>query len=210
MNQPTLFDLEAFTKSSLPTPVYDPAWDEILAPQQEEDNHWNPSDFGEVPRKLDDDGQLTIFYDDSHEPPDPDDYKNLNDYHQAWADWRIRVGAQVTSSTLATPVESRVGGKVTLATEKTAPQHDTHWIEKYWVERSSNKYWYYRYCWMAGRKKNRIYLGSVDSAIAKRKKADVEIAMKKGKLPIEIKDLIRGWKHEPSTMPKMPPGNTNL
>ncbi|MCC5629079.1 Arm DNA-binding domain-containing protein [Nostoc sphaeroides CHAB 2801] len=118
----------------------------------------------------------------------------------------ILVGAQVTSIT----VKPRVGGKVTLDTEKSAPQHDTHWIEKYWVERSGNKYWYYRYCWMVGRKKNRLYLGSVDSIIAKRKKADIEVWIWDGKLPFEIKDLIQGWKYEPSTMPKMPPGNTNF
>ncbi|MEH1971103.1 DUF4102 domain-containing protein [Nostoc sp.] len=185
------------------TTVHDPYWDEVVAPQQGEDNRWNPSDFGEVPRKLGDDGQLTIFYDDSHEPPDPDDYKNRNDYHRAWAEWRIRVGAQVTSSTLATTVETRVGAQVVLDTKKVAPQHDTHWIEKYWVERSGNKYWYYRYCWMVGRKKNRLYLGSVDSIIAKRKKAVVETAIADGKLPLEIKDLIRGWKNESPTMPKM-------
>ncbi|MHC5740199.1 hypothetical protein, partial [Nostoc sp.] len=166
----------------------------ILAPQQGEDNHWNPADFGEVPHKVSDNGQLTIFFDDSDEPPDPDDYKNRDDYHQAWTEWRTRVGAQVTSSTVATTVETRVGAQVTLHTKKVAPQHDTHWVEKYWVERSGNKYWYYRYCWMVGRKKNRLYLGSVDSIIAKRKKADVEIAIADGKLPLEIKGLIHSWR----------------
>ncbi|MEH2065133.1 MAG: DUF4102 domain-containing protein [Nostoc sp.] len=166
--------------------IHDPYWDEILAPQQQEDNHWNPSDFGEVPRKLSDNGQLTIFFDDSDERPDPDDYKNLDDYSLAWAEWRIRVGAQVSH-----------------ITQKVAPQHDTHWVEKYWVERSGNKYWYYRYCWMVGRKKNRIYLGSVTSIIARRKKADVEVWIANGKLPVEIKQLIQGWKNESPPMPKM-------
>ncbi|MHC5597469.1 MAG: hypothetical protein ACYTXC_16280 [Nostoc sp.] len=32
-----------------------------------------------------------------------------------------------------------------------------------WVERPGNKYWYFRYCWMRGRKINRLYLGSVTS-----------------------------------------------
>ncbi|MFN6485982.1 MULTISPECIES: DUF4102 domain-containing protein [unclassified Nostoc] len=192
------------------TTIHDPYWDEILAPQQEEDNRWNPADFGEVPRKAGDDGQLTIFYEVSHEPPDPDDFKNLDDYYQAWVEWRTRVGAQVTTSTITTTVESRVGGKVTLATKKVAPQHDTHWIEKYWVERSGNKYWYFRYCWMQGRKKNRLYLGSVDSVIAKCKKADVEIAIADGKLPCEIEKLIRGWKNESPTMPKVQPNNTDF
>ncbi|MEH2312357.1 MAG: DUF4102 domain-containing protein [Nostoc sp.] len=173
------------------TTVHDPYWDEVLAPQHQEDNHWNPADFGEVPRKSDSDGQLTIFSDDSDEPPDPDDYKCVNDYHRAWAEWRTRVGAQESFSTPTTTVATPVGAHVALHTKKVAPQHDTHWVEKYWVERSGNKYWYYRYCWMVGRKKNRRYIGSVDSIRAKQKKADVEIAIADGSLPIEIKKLIQ-------------------
>ena len=175
------------------TTVYDPYWDEVVAPEHPQpEQRWNPADFGEVPRKLDDDGQLTIFYDDSDEPPDPDDYLNRDDYEQAWAQWKIRVRAQVK-----------------LDTQKVAPEHNTHWVEKYWVSRSGNKYWYFRYCWMTGRKKNRIHLGGVDSSKARNLKHGVEIAIADGKLPFEIKDLIRGWKNAP-TMPKMPPGNTNL
>ncbi|MBC1218477.1 DUF4102 domain-containing protein [Nostoc sp. UCD121] len=186
------------------TTVHDPYWDELeTAPQQVEDNRWNPADFGEVPRKAGNDGQLTIFYDDTHEPPDSDDYQSVNDYHLAWAEWRIRVGGQVKDDTIETTVETRANGQVRLATKKTAPQHDTHWVEKYWVERATNKYWYFQYCWMSGRKINRLYLGSVDSIIAKRKRADVEIAIADGKLPSDIEKLIRGWKNESPTMPKM-------
>ncbi|MEH2377741.1 MAG: DUF4102 domain-containing protein [Nostoc sp.] len=174
--------------------VHDPYWDEILAPQQAEDNHWNPADFGEVPRKLDSDGQPTIFYDDSHEPPDPDDYQTNNDYHQAWAEWRTLVGAQVNNRTIDTTVKTRVGGKVTNRTQKTAPQHDTHWVEKYWVERSDRKYWYFRYCWMLARKKNRIYLGSVDSNLARQKKEAVEISIINGRSPVQIQELICSWR----------------
>ncbi|MHC5832793.1 MAG: hypothetical protein ACYT04_96620, partial [Nostoc sp.] len=94
------------------TTIHDPYWDEIVAPQQVEDQ-WNPDDFGEVPHKTDDGGQLTIFYDHSLEPPHPDDYQTLNDYHQAWAEWRTLVGGQVTTSTIDTPVKTRVGGQVT-------------------------------------------------------------------------------------------------
>ncbi|MHC5822569.1 MAG: DUF4102 domain-containing protein [Nostoc sp.] len=198
MKQPTLFDLEAFTKFES-TP--DPYWDEIeTAPQQVEDR-WNPADFGEVPFKSDN-GQLTIFYDDSQEPPDPDDYQTLNDYHQAWAQWRTLVGGQVTTSTIDTPVKTRVGGQVTLVTKKSAHQHDTHWLEKYWVERSGNKYWYYRYCWREGKKKNRVYIGSVDSVKAKKVKQAVEIAIAEGKLPFAIKHLIRSWRvQQPQQQP---------
>ncbi|MEH1861438.1 MAG: DUF4102 domain-containing protein [Nostoc sp.] len=210
MNQPTLFDLEAFTLFSPPTPLYDPAWDEKgeTAPQHHEpEQRWSPADFGEVPHQVSDNGQLTIFFDDSDEPPDPDDYLNLDDYSLAWAEWELRVGAQVN---LGTTGESRVGAQVSHVTQKTAPQHDTHWVEKYWVKRSGNKYWYYRYCWMVGRKKNRLYLGSVNSAQVKRKKADVEIAIADGKLPFEIEKLIRGWKNESPTMPKVQRNNANF
>ncbi|MEH2038454.1 hypothetical protein [Nostoc sp.] len=195
MNQPTLFDLQAFTKSSSPTPLCDPAWDEEeTAPQHPEpETRWNPAHFGEVAHKIDDDGQLTIFFDDSDEPPDPDDYSR-DDYEQAWEQWELRVGAQVASDTAVTTVEPRVGGKVALATKKTAPQHDTHWVEKYWVERSGSKYWYFRYCWMVSRKKHRIYLGSVDSNLARQKKADVEIAISDGQSPQEIEKLIHSWR----------------
>ncbi len=117
------------------------------------------------------------------------------------------VGGQIRESDSA---YKSVGEQVTTDTLKSAPQHDTHWLEKYWVKRSGNKYWYYRYCWMTGRKIHRIYLGSVDSIIARRKKADVEVWIADGKLPVEIKQLIQGWKNEPSTMPKMSPSNTNF
>ncbi len=179
MNQPTLFNLEAFTNSPVPPPLYDPAWDEIeVAPQHPQpETRWNPADFGEVPRKVDDGGQISIFWDDSGEPPDPDDYLNREDYEQAWAEWEILVG-----------------GQAILATKKVAHQHDTHWIERYWVERTGNKYWYYRYCWRVGRKKKRCYIGSVSSIIAKRKKADVEIWIRDGLAPVEIENLIRSWR----------------
>ncbi|MFN6526927.1 hypothetical protein [Nostoc sp. ChiSLP03a] len=268
------------------TTIHDPYWDEILAPEHPEpETRWNPAHFGEVPHKVSDNGQLTIFFDDSDEPPDPDDYQNLDDYHQAWADWEIRVRAQVTASTVVETVKSPVRAQVTLDTEKIAPEHpqplkvgdlvklspdwmdkcaaattgkfkkdyqyksddeliseviwldpdkghiyvargnnealfvpdgcytvevvraqvskttqkiapeqNTHWVEKYWVQRLGNKYWYYRYCWMSGRKKNRRHIGSVDSVISKRKKADVEIAITSGQPPSEIEKLIHSWR----------------
>ncbi|MEH1807791.1 MAG: hypothetical protein V7L28_21070, partial [Nostoc sp.] len=77
--------------------VHDPYWDEILAPEHPQpEQRWNPDDFGEVPHKLDSDGQLTIFFDDSDEPPDPDDYLNLDDYEQAWEQWESTVREQDT------------------------------------------------------------------------------------------------------------------
>lgn len=48
---------------------------------------WNPAHFGAVPHKAEPTGQLTIFWEDSLEPPDPDDYRSPVDYETAWAQW---------------------------------------------------------------------------------------------------------------------------
>ena len=50
-------------------------------------DRWNPAHFGEVPRKLDSNGNPTIFWDESIEPPDPDDFESLQEYEQAWQHW---------------------------------------------------------------------------------------------------------------------------
>lgn len=166
-----------------------------IAPQHKEQDSWNPADFGGVPHKADGD-QLTIFYDDSHEPPDPDDYPNLTDYEQACGEWQLLVGAQVNTDTQPDTVESRIGAQVNTDTKKSAPQHDkpTHWVEKYWVQREGNRYWYYRYCWMTGRKKSRRYIGSVESARAQNRKLEIESAIADGDIPSEIQNLMRSWK----------------
>lgn len=187
--------------------VYDPAWDEPTfnvgeqlscedspcknvgeqvqlntkkTAHQHDNDRWNPSDFGEVPYKCDG-GQLTIFYEDSHEPPDPDDYQTIAQYEKAWKDWCDRVGEQVK-----------------LDTKKVAHQQDkpiTHWVERYWVERGSSKLWYYRYTWMEGRKLHRHYIGSVRSPKANLKKQTVEDAIVDGQSPDEIIALIRQFRN---------------
>lgn len=89
-----------------------------------------------------------------------------------------------------------VGEQVKEDTKKTAPQHDTeinHWVEKYWVERGSQKYWYYRYMWMEGRKLRRKYIGSVTSARARRKKQLVEEYIRGNYTPEEITTLINHY-----------------
>jgi len=94
--------------------------------------------------------------------------------------------------TLAHQHRHTVGEQVSLVTQKFAHQHEepTHWIEKYWVERGHNKYWYFRYTWMAGRKLNRVYLGSVRSPLVQQKVEQVREAIALGKSPLEIKQLI--------------------
>ncbi|MEH2151051.1 hypothetical protein [Nostoc sp.] len=262
--------LFAIAPTEIRTTIHDPYWDEVdIAPEHPQpENRWNPADFGEVPFIADGD-QLTIFPDDSDEPPDPDDYQNLEDYEQAWAEWvDVKIGdlvklssswmdkcaalitgkyrkdyqyksdneliseviwvdplgrghiyvdrgnnealfvpsgsytveivrAQVTNSTIETTAETLVRAQVKLDTEKVAPEQNTHWVEEYWVQRNTNKYFYYRYCWMLGRKKKRIHLGSVDSIIARRKKADVEVWIRNGLAPVEIEKLIRQQRNSP-------------
>lgn len=48
---------------------------------------WNPAHFGHVDFQKEPDGQLTIFFEDSHEPPDPDDFASLEAYKIAWITW---------------------------------------------------------------------------------------------------------------------------
>ena len=40
-------------------------------------DRWNPAHFGEMPRQLDSQGNPLISWDDSIEPPEPEDYDTL-------------------------------------------------------------------------------------------------------------------------------------
>lgn len=60
--------------------------------QVDELEPWNPADFGEVPHQVDADGQATIFFDDSNEPPEPDDFKSIKEYEEAWEKWNSLQG----------------------------------------------------------------------------------------------------------------------
>jgi hypothetical protein len=86
-----------------------------------------------------------------------------------------------------------VGEQVATDTQKSAHQHEiqtNHFIEKYYVERGTNKYWYYRYTWMEGRKLRRRYMGSVDSARVKEKKRMVEEGIRDNLSPKQITTLL--------------------
>ncbi|OUL36366.1 hypothetical protein BV372_08080 [Nostoc sp. T09] len=76
--------------------------------------------------------------------------------------------------------------------EKFAPEH-THWTEEYWTKRGNKKHYYYRYCWMVGRKKHRVHIGSVTSPIAQARREEIDQAIAIGKSPPEIKQLIKTW-----------------
>jgi DNA (cytosine-5)-methyltransferase 1 len=56
------------------------------------DDSWNPVHFGEVPRIVEDNGQATIFFDGSEEPPEPDDFKSVEEFEEAWKQWEFRYG----------------------------------------------------------------------------------------------------------------------
>ena len=66
----TLFDLAQYvtpTKREI-----DPYWDELVL---------------DCSGRVEDNGQTTLFYDASDEPPDPDDFQDCNDFEVAWSDW---------------------------------------------------------------------------------------------------------------------------
>jgi hypothetical protein len=103
------------------------------------------------------------------------------------------VGEQIFCPGVADSPYSSVGEQVLTDTEKTAHQHDTqitHWVEKYWVARGNNKYWYYRYTWMEGRKLRRLYIGSVNSPQARHKVELIKEAIDSEKSPCEVKELL--------------------
>jgi hypothetical protein len=80
-------------------------------------------------------------------------------------------------------------------TKQSAPEQ-CHWVEKYTVTRHSKEHYYYRYLWMAGRKIHHIHIpgGNSQSAIAKNRKSEIEIAIADGDTPAEIQNLIHSWK----------------
>ena len=67
----TLFDLVQYdlilTKREI-----DPYWDELVL---------------DCSGRVEDNGQTTLFYDVSDEPPDPDDFQDHIDFEVAWSDW---------------------------------------------------------------------------------------------------------------------------
>ncbi len=62
----------------------------LLGLKRVEGDSWKPDHFGEVPRQVDADGQATIFFDDSDEPPEPDDFGSIEEFNQAWEKWEQR------------------------------------------------------------------------------------------------------------------------
>ena len=67
----TLFDISQY--EVIPTKIeIDPYWDELVL---------------DCSGRVEDNGQTTLFYDASDEPPDPDNFRDRNDFEVAWSDW---------------------------------------------------------------------------------------------------------------------------
>lgn len=104
--------------------------------------------------------------------------------------WDYIVREEVTADTSNAPKpDNCVREQVTSDTLKVAPEQ-IHWTEEYWVERNHKKYYYWRYCWMEGRKIRRCHIGSVRSHRALLKKEAVLGAIALGQSPQEIKQIV--------------------
>lgn len=66
--------------------------------------------------------------------------------------------------------------------DQSAPEHKQlgiQWVEKYWVKRSGKQHYYYRFCWMEGRKIYHKHIGggNVNSPAAIYRKLIIESAL---------------------------------
>ncbi|BAY34186.1 hypothetical protein NIES2107_60910 [Nostoc carneum NIES-2107] len=172
MNQLTLFDLQQFTQSPVPSPQYDPAWD---AEPPEPDDYPTIAEYETAWNQWE------------------RRYPELVSQVQG-----MTVLEQVTSDT---PERSNphfsVLEQATTNTTKSAPEQ-SHWIEKYPVTRYGKEHYYYRYLWMSGRKIHHVHIpgGNIESAIAKSRKSQVESAIADDQTPTEIKQLIKSWSNQ--------------
>ncbi|MBD2488996.1 KOW motif-containing protein [Aulosira sp. FACHB-615] len=64
-----------------------PQW---LVDKFSKDACWNSDHFGEVPHQVEPDGQATIFYDTTGEPPEPEDFGTIEEYEEAWQKWEAK------------------------------------------------------------------------------------------------------------------------
>ncbi|MCV3213031.1 hypothetical protein OGM63_05730 [Plectonema radiosum NIES-515] len=105
--------------------------------------------------------------------------------------WDECVKEQVTADTSnAQKPDNCVREQVANDTDKVAPEH-IHWTEEYWVERNQKKYYYWRYCWMEGRKIRRCHIGSVRSLEALGNYQAIRCAIARNQSPQEVKQLIK-------------------
>ena len=86
---------------------------EVLEEVEISSDRWNPAHFGETPRKVDANGNLTVFWDESIEPPEPDDFKSLQEYEEAWQKWEENSDSSIYAAELgqASPSAESSPGK---------------------------------------------------------------------------------------------------
>lgn len=173
----TLFNLDQFHQPKA-TYVSDPYWDELEQIVLDSEG------------MIDQDGQTTLFYDDSQEPPDPDDFENRLDYVAAWREWE-KLNPDYKPEITPLP-EQQDNGIIDVLEDKDYPEHN-QWLEEYYVTRSGNKYWYYRYCYYH-KKIHHIHIpgGSIENSIAQFRKQMIELAIAQKFSPLQIQNFIRG------------------
>jgi hypothetical protein len=67
------------------TTLFDLAQYEVIPAKREIDPYWDEVVL-DCSGRVEDNGQTTLFYDASDEPPDPDDFQDCNDFEVAWSD----------------------------------------------------------------------------------------------------------------------------
>ena len=169
--------------------------------------------------------QLTLFnlepftnYDETQEPPDPDDYQTLEQYEYAWKQWQKKFPHLVAETTAMTVLEQDTTARAIISNdsqkiagdrrslvleqdtsnpvpEQTVPEH-LQWVEKYSPSKRKGHH-YYRYCYkVKGKIQHRhISGGNVRSPIALARKQAIEEAIADGKSPADIEKLIRSWRN---------------
>ncbi|XWK91767.1 MAG: hypothetical protein U7127_31635 (plasmid) [Phormidium sp.] len=88
---------ETFTNFVTEVPKTEVTTPEITKTEEVNDC-WNPAHFGELKFNAENNGQLNLLLIADEEPPEPDDYPNLQDYEAAWAEWEKRLAESAPAS----------------------------------------------------------------------------------------------------------------
>jgi hypothetical protein len=191
----TLFNLQDYEVIA-PRPI-DPYWNEIIL---------------DCSGRVESDGQVTLFYDASDEPPDPDDFQDHVDFEVAWTDWEkqhpdfkpdMSPFPEQIDDDFIDVTEELVVQSVTLPEQNNSVLEDyrwssseqlAQWTEQYFVTRSGKRHWYYRYCYYYFGKIHHIHIpgGNSNSVIANQRLEMVKNAIAAQASSFQIQNLIRG------------------
>lgn len=181
----TLFSLTDYTSVKEKPIIHDPYWDEVVL---------------DCSGRVEGDGQATLFYDVSQEPPEPDDFQSIDDFESAWKDWaELHPDFQPDMTPMedddsSLPEQPNLDSRTVPNLQKqTLPEQPKQWIEEYYVTRSGTRHWYFRYCFYR-RTIHHIHIpgGNIESAIAIQRKDMIQCAIAQRKSPQEIQNFIRG------------------